>query len=54
MTAELTVAVPWPGQGSQEPPRTVRRVVGVLADGTPFYAPVGEVARPRLDQIGLL
>jgi ROS/MUCR transcriptional regulator protein len=43
MTAETTVAVPWPGQGSQEPPRTVRSVVGVLADGTPFYAPIGEV-----------
>jgi hypothetical protein len=43
MTAELTVAVPWPDQGAQAVPRVVRPVVGVLADGAPFYAPVGEV-----------
>ena len=43
MTAETTGAVPWPGQGSRGVPRAVRPVVGVLADGTPYYAPIGEV-----------
>ena len=43
MTAEMTGAVPWPDQGSRRAPRMVRPVVGVLADGTPYYAPIGEV-----------
>src|ERR1700691_773559 len=43
MTAEMTVAVPWPDQRSQKAPRVVRPVVGALADGTPYYAPIGEV-----------
>jgi len=44
MSAEMPHVVPWP-----RPPAPSRRgspvrpVVGVLADGTPFYAPVGEV-----------
>ena len=43
MTAEMTVAVPWPDQWSQAVPRVVRPVVGVLADGTAYYAPFGEI-----------
>jgi len=43
MTAETTGAVPWPDQGSRALRRVVRPVVGVLADGTPYYAPVGEI-----------
>jgi hypothetical protein len=43
MTAEMTGAVPWPDQGSQAVPRVIRPVVGVLVDGTPFYAPIGEI-----------
>lgn len=43
MTAEMTVAVPWPDQRSQAAPRVVRPVVGVLVDGTPYYAPIGEI-----------
>ena len=43
MTAETTGAVPWPGQGPRGVARVVRPVVGVLADGTPYYAPIGEV-----------
>src|ERR1700735_4100420 len=43
MTAETTGAVPWPDQGSRGVSRVVRPVVGVLADGTPYYAPIGEV-----------
>jgi ROS/MUCR transcriptional regulator protein len=43
MTAETTGAVPWPDQGSRRVRRVVRQVVGVLADGTPYYAPIGEI-----------
>src|ERR1700727_1693041 len=43
MPAEMTIAVPWPNQGSQLAPRVVRPGVGVLADGTPYYAPIGEI-----------
>src|ERR1700760_1470909 len=43
MTAETTDARPWPDQGSHGARRSVRRVVGVLADGTPYYAPIGEI-----------
>jgi DNA-binding phage protein len=43
MTAETTGAVPWPDQGSRGLRRVVRPVVGVLADGTPYFAPIGEV-----------
>src|SRR5580698_11164807 len=43
MTAEMTGAVPWPDQGSRAVRRVVRPVVGVLADGTPYYAPIGEI-----------
>jgi ROS/MUCR transcriptional regulator protein len=43
MTAETTGAVPWPDQGSRGVPRVARPVVGVLADGTPYYAPIGEI-----------
>src|ERR1700685_2130853 len=43
MTAEMTGAVPWPDQGPRGGQRVVRPVVGVLADGTPYYAPIGEV-----------
>src|SRR3984957_11183667 len=42
MTAEMTGAAPWPDQGSRAVRRVVRPVVGVLADGTPYYAPIGE------------
>src|ERR1700743_3222760 len=44
MTAETTGALPWPDHGSHGVWRSVRPVVGVLADGTPYYAPVGEIA----------
>jgi hypothetical protein len=43
MTAETTGAVPWPDQGSRGARRVVRPVVGVLADGTAYYAPIGEI-----------
>src|SRR3984885_6396299 len=43
MTAQTTGALPWPGQGSRGARRAVRPVVGVLADGTPYYAPIGDV-----------
>jgi hypothetical protein len=46
MTAEMTSAVPWPDQAPGRTRRAVRPViglVGVLADGTPFYAPIGEI-----------
>src|SRR6202167_4965577 len=43
MTAETTDAVPWPDQGSRGVRRVVRPVVGVFADGTPYYAPIGEI-----------
>src|ERR1700753_4480693 len=47
MTAETTGAVPWPDQGSRASSRLgragVRPVAGVLADGTPYYAPIGEI-----------
>jgi lambda repressor-like predicted transcriptional regulator len=43
MTAEVTGAVPWPDQGSRAVRRVVRPVAGVLADGTPYYAPIGEI-----------
>src|SRR6202451_3075845 len=43
MTAETTGAVPWPDQGSRGTRRVVRPVVGVLADGTPSSAPIGEI-----------
>jgi hypothetical protein len=43
MTAETTDAVPWPDQGPGEARRAIWPVVGVLADGTPYYVPVGEV-----------
>jgi hypothetical protein len=43
MTAETTDAVPWPDQGSRGVRWVVRPVIGVLADGTPYYAPIGEI-----------
>jgi hypothetical protein len=43
MTAETTGAPPGPGQESRGARRAVRPVVGVLADGTPYYAPIGEI-----------
>src|SRR6202453_2558847 len=43
MTAEMAGAVSWPDQGSRAVRRVVRPVVGALADGTPYYAPIGEV-----------
>src|ERR1700689_2293937 len=43
MTAEMTGAVPWPDQGSPGVRRVVRPVAGVLADGTPYFAPIGEI-----------
>jgi ROS/MUCR transcriptional regulator protein len=43
MTAEMTGAVPWRDRGSRGVRRVVRPVVGVLADGTPHYAPIGEI-----------
>jgi hypothetical protein len=43
MTAETTGALPWPDHGSHGVRRSVRPVVGVLADGTPYYAPLGEI-----------
>jgi hypothetical protein len=43
MTAETTATVPRPELRPPAGPRTVRPVVGVLADGTPYYAPIGEV-----------
>jgi hypothetical protein len=46
MTAETTAAGPWPDPGSRRSragSRAVRPVVGVLADGTPYYVPIGEV-----------
>jgi AraC-like DNA-binding protein len=43
VTAETTAAVPWPDQGSRGAQRGIRPVLGVLADGTPYYAPLGEI-----------
>jgi hypothetical protein len=43
MTAETTGALPWPDLGFHGGRRLVRPVVGVLADGTPYYAPIGEI-----------
>src|ERR1700723_3084775 len=43
MTAETTGALPWPDHGSAGVPRRVRPVAGALADGTPYYAPIGEI-----------
>ncbi len=43
MTAETTGALPWPELGFHAVRRLVRPVVGVLADGTPYYAPMGEI-----------
>jgi hypothetical protein len=43
MTAETTGAVPWPDQGSRAVRRVVQPVVGVLTDGTPYYAPIGQI-----------
>jgi hypothetical protein len=43
MTAETASAPPWPDQGQRGTQRVVRPVVGVLADGTPYYAPIGEI-----------
>src|ERR1700679_2010120 len=43
MTAETTGALPWPDQGFHGGRRLVRPVAGVLADGTPYYAPIGEI-----------
>src|ERR1700689_3529403 len=43
MTAETPGAPPWADQGSHGVRRLVRPVVGVLADGTPYYAPLGEI-----------
>src|SRR6202453_4397742 len=43
MTAEMAGAVSWPDQGSRAVRRVVRPVVGVLAYGTPYYAPIGEI-----------
>jgi AraC-like DNA-binding protein len=43
MTAETTGAVPWPDQEPRPVSPAVRPVTGVLADGTPHYAPIGEI-----------
>ncbi|HEY6501299.1 MAG TPA: MucR family transcriptional regulator [Streptosporangiaceae bacterium] len=43
MTAETTGAVPWPDQESRPVSRAVQPVIGVLADGIPYYAPIGEI-----------
>lgn len=43
MTAETTGASPWPDERIPGARRVVRPVVGVLADGTPYYAPIGEI-----------
>src|ERR1700729_3897190 len=43
MTAQVTCALPWPDQGSRAARRVVRPVAGVLADGIPYYAPMGEI-----------
>jgi hypothetical protein len=43
MTAEMSSAAPWPDQEPWGAQRVVRPVVGVLADGTPYYAPIGEI-----------
>jgi len=43
MAAETTGAVLWPDQGSRGVRRVVRPVAGVLADGTPYFAPIGEI-----------
>jgi hypothetical protein len=43
MTAETTGVALWPGHGSRAVRRAVCPVVGVLADGTPYYAPLGEI-----------
>src|ERR1700677_4031698 len=43
MTAEMAGAVSWPDQGSRAVRRVVRPVVGALADGTPYYAPIGVI-----------
>lgn len=44
MSAEMISAVPGPWPAARRPRRqSVRPVAGVLADGTAFYAPVGEV-----------
>jgi ROS/MUCR transcriptional regulator protein len=43
MTAETTSAAPWPDPPERGTRRVVRPVVGVLADGTPYYAPIGEI-----------
>jgi hypothetical protein len=43
MTAETTGALPWPELGYHAVRRLVRPVVGVLADGTPYYAPMGKI-----------
>src|ERR1700761_2572310 len=43
MTAETTGAVPWPDQGFRAGWGAAQPVVGVLADGTPYYAPIGEI-----------
>src|ERR1700727_165039 len=43
MTAETTGGLPGPDHGSTGAPRRARPVAGVLADGTPYYAPIGEI-----------
>jgi sulfur carrier protein ThiS len=43
MAAEMTGALPWPQQRPRAVPRVVRPVAGVLADGTAYYAPIGEI-----------
>jgi lambda repressor-like predicted transcriptional regulator len=43
VTAETTAAVPWPDERFRGTRRAIRPVVGVLADGTPYYAPIGEI-----------
>jgi ROS/MUCR transcriptional regulator protein len=43
VTAEMTAAVPWPDEGSRGTRHAIRPVAGVLADGTPYYAPIGEI-----------
>jgi hypothetical protein len=43
MTAETTSAEPWPVRGRPGGLRAVRPVAGALADGTPYYAPIGEI-----------
>jgi ROS/MUCR transcriptional regulator protein len=43
VSAETLTAVPGQAAAPRRPGRAVRPVAGMLADGTVFYAPIGEV-----------